>query len=182
MNTGLAILIARTKTHPEEFTGYFPSDMSSSKWVIAIENFQQCMTDEEKAAWEEAKKELDKWYLNKRRDDFTEFVMKELAGAGDDDGVSLTSVSHNDINPLTSRIRMQDRYATGLADPVQMYDQRDALRNAYQNNPYQGMGQQPLRVSTQSDESNSLYSVPSLQKASDEGNLLSNFAKSLGFK
>jgi hypothetical protein len=80
MNTGLAILIARTKTHPEEFVGYFPSDMSPSKWVIAIENFQQYMTDEEKAAWEEAKKELDKWHLNKRRDDFTEEVMKKLAG------------------------------------------------------------------------------------------------------
>jgi hypothetical protein len=80
MNTGLAILIARTKTHPEEFVGYFPSDMSPSKWVIAIENFQQHMTDEEKAAWEEAKKKLDEWYLNKRRDEFTEFVMKKLAG------------------------------------------------------------------------------------------------------
>ena len=82
MNTGLAILIERTKTHPEEFTGYFPSDMSPSKWVIAIENFQQHMTKEEKAAWEEAKKELDKWYLDKRRDEFTEFVMKKLAGVG----------------------------------------------------------------------------------------------------
>jgi hypothetical protein len=83
MNTGLAILIARTKTHPEEFTGHFPSDMSPSKWVIAIENFLDCMTDEEKAAWAEAKEWLNEWHLNKRRDDFTEMVMKELAGVGD---------------------------------------------------------------------------------------------------
>jgi hypothetical protein len=85
MNTGLAILIARTKTHPEEFTGHFPSDMSPSKWVIAIENFLDCMTDEEKAAWAEAKEWLNEWHLNKRRDDFTEFVMKKLAGVGDND-------------------------------------------------------------------------------------------------
>ena len=89
---------------------------------------------------------------------------------------------------------MQGRHVTGLADPVQMYDQRDALRNAYQNdqrdalrntyqnNPYQGMGQQPLRVSTQTDDSNSLYSVPSLQKASAEGNILSQIAKRMGRK
>jgi hypothetical protein len=83
MNTGLAILIARTKTHPEEFTGHFPSDMSPSKWVIVIENFQDCMTEEEKAAWAEAKEWLNEWHLNKRRDDFTEYVMKKLADVGD---------------------------------------------------------------------------------------------------
>jgi len=88
MNTGLAILIARTKTHPEEFTRHFPSDMSPSKWVIAIENFLDCMTDEEKAAWAEAKEWLNEWHLNKRRDDFTEFVMKKLAGVADTESVS----------------------------------------------------------------------------------------------
>lgn len=85
MNTGLAILIARTKTHPEEFIGYHPSDMSPSKWVIAIENFQQLMTEEEKAAWEEAKDWLNEWHLNRQRDEFTEYVMKKLAGVGDRD-------------------------------------------------------------------------------------------------
>ena len=83
MNTGLAILIARTKTHPEEFIGYHPSDMPPSKWVIAIENFQQLMTEEEKAAWEEAKDWLNEWHLNRQRDEFTEYVMKKLAGVGD---------------------------------------------------------------------------------------------------
>jgi hypothetical protein len=80
MNTGLAILIARTKTHPEEFFGWETGSHIASKWVTAIGNFDPLMTDEEKAAWEEAKKELDKWYLDKRRDEFTEFVMKKLAG------------------------------------------------------------------------------------------------------
>jgi hypothetical protein len=93
MNTGLAILIARTKTHPEEFTGHFPSDMSPSKWVIAIENFLDCMTDEEKAAWAEAKEWLNEWHLNKRRDDFTEFVMKKLAGVADTESVPSSKYS-----------------------------------------------------------------------------------------
>jgi len=151
MNTGLAILIARTKTHPEEFTGYDYTNMIASKWVTMIENFTQYMTYDEKEEWEEAKIVLNEWYANKRRDDFTEQVMKELAGA-DDDGVSLTSVSHNDVNPL----------------------------NSYQQ--LRGMGQQGLRVSTQSDDSNSLYSVPSLQKSSEENNLLSQIAKRMGRK
>lgn len=43
-----------------------------------MENFTHHMTEEEKFAWEEAKASLDEWYANKRRDDFTEAVMKEL--------------------------------------------------------------------------------------------------------
>lgn len=95
MNTGLAILIARTKTHPEEFVGYHPSDMSPSKWVIAIENFQQLMTDEEKAVWEEAKDWLNEWHLNRQRDEFTEFVMKKLAGVVDTESVPSSKYTEN---------------------------------------------------------------------------------------
>jgi hypothetical protein len=83
MNTGLAILIARTKTHPEEFFGWETGSHIASKWVTAIGNFDPLMTDEEKAAWAEAKEWLNEWHLNKRRDDFTEFVMKKLAGVSD---------------------------------------------------------------------------------------------------
>ena len=80
---------------------------------------------------------------------------------------------------------MQDRYATGLADPVQMYDQRDALRNAYQNNPYQGMGQQPLRVSAQNHDNNQLQTGQFYAGGGGGGGgggVLSNLAKGLGFK
>jgi len=116
MNTGLAILIARTKTHPEEFISDHIGS-SNSRWVNMMENFTQYMTDEERAAWQEAIKSLEEYKINKRRDDFTEEVMKELAGVGDEDGVSLTSVSHNNINPVTSKIRMQGSYSVGWTDP-----------------------------------------------------------------
>ena len=128
MNTGLAILIARTKTHPEEFTGYFPSDMSPSKWVIAIENFQQCMTDEEKAAWEEAKKELDKWYLNKRRDDFTEFVMKKLAGVADTESVSSAEYSEQLGKNL---IATKEVLAAGLMKTFKAQYESEDFTNAF---------------------------------------------------
>jgi DNA-binding helix-hairpin-helix protein with protein kinase domain len=83
MNTGLAILIARTKTHPEEFLGLQNMSHVASKWLSIIENFEYYMTEEEKEAWAEAKEWLNEWHLNKRRDEFTEFVMKKLAGVGD---------------------------------------------------------------------------------------------------
>ena len=81
MNTGLAIIIARTKTHPEEFC--VPISEYRSKWLSLIDDFEKLMTDEEKEAWQEAMYDLSKWHDNKKRDDFTEMVMKELAGVGD---------------------------------------------------------------------------------------------------
>ena len=78
MNQGLEILIARTKTHPEEFVGYEDMSHVASKWVLMVQNFTRYATDEEKEAWQEAMYDLSKWHDNKRRDDFTEAVMKEL--------------------------------------------------------------------------------------------------------
>jgi DNA-binding helix-hairpin-helix protein with protein kinase domain len=83
MNTGLAILIARTKTHPEEFLGLQNMSHVASKWLTMIENFEFYMTEEEKEAWQEAKEALIQYKRNKKRDDFTEEVMKHLAGVGD---------------------------------------------------------------------------------------------------
>ena len=155
MNTGIQILIERMKTNPEDWAAM--TTRGRGKWEAVIVDYWDYLTEEDQNAYKAARNAL-------LQEQFTEVVMKKLAGA-DDDGVSLNSVSHNDINPLmNSKIRMQ-----GRIDP-------------YQNNPYQGMGQQPLRVSTQTDDSNSLYSVPSLQKASTEGNLLSQIAKRMGRK
>lgn len=78
MNQGLEILIARTKTHPEEFLGLENMSHVASKWLSMIENFEFYMTKEEKEAWQEAKEVLIEWRKVKRRDDFTEAVMKEL--------------------------------------------------------------------------------------------------------
>jgi len=155
MNTGIQILIERMKTNPEDWAAM--TTRGRGKWEAVIVDYWDYLTEEDQNAYKAARNAL-------LQEQFTEVVMKKLAGA-DDDGVSLNSVSHNDINPLmNSKIRMQ-----GRIDP-------------YQNNPYQGMGQQPLRVSTQTDDSNSLYSVPSLQKGSEEGNLLSQIAKRMGRK
>lgn len=94
MNQGLKILIARTKTHPEEFTGHELIGNNIPKWLLMLQNFTRYMTDDEKKAWDEAMKGLNEWHENKRRDDFTEAVMKELLVRDGDDGVSLNSVSH----------------------------------------------------------------------------------------
>jgi len=114
MNTGLAILIARTKTHPEEF---IMRNNEYSDWSEQIEVFKQYMTDDEAEAWQKAIKGLDEYECNKKRDGFTEYVMKKLAGVGDDDGVALYSMSHNNINPVTGKIRMQGSYSVGWTDP-----------------------------------------------------------------
>jgi hypothetical protein len=78
MNRGFEILIARTKTHPEEFYGWETGSHIASRWTNMMENFSNHMTEEEKLVWEEAKVGLNEWYANKRRDDFTQAVMKEL--------------------------------------------------------------------------------------------------------
>ena len=78
MNQGLEILIARTKTHPQEFIGHELYNDTIPKWVLMVQNFTRYATDEEKEAWQEAMTDLNKWHENKRRDDFTEAVMKEL--------------------------------------------------------------------------------------------------------
>ena len=96
MNQGLEILIARTKTHPQEFFGWETGSHFASRWVTMMENFTNHMTEEEKLAWGEAKESLNEWYANKRRDDFTEAVMKELLmREGEEEiGVALNSMKH----------------------------------------------------------------------------------------
>ena len=152
MNTGIQILIERMKTNPEEFI--------KDKWGRMLREYWEHMLPEDQAAYTLA-------YGAMMQDQFTEVVMKKLAGVGDDDGVSLTSVSHNDINPL----------------------------NSYQQ--LRGMGQQALRVSTQNNDINQLQnSYQGMQQygaggsgggtiyagGGGGGSMLSNLAKNLGFK
>jgi hypothetical protein len=71
MLSAVAVLIARTKTHPEEFS---EGQLNKySKWGDLINNFSPCMTEEERnalaAAMTEAKRTL-----------FNEAVMKRLVG------------------------------------------------------------------------------------------------------
>lgn len=71
MLSAIEILIARTKTHPEEFSDGQLNKLS--KWGDLINNFSTCMTKEERealaAAMTEAKRTL-----------FNEAVMKRLVG------------------------------------------------------------------------------------------------------
>jgi hypothetical protein len=115
MNRGFEILIARTKTHPQEFFGWETGSHIASRWTTMMENFAHHMTEEEKLAWEEAKESLNEWYANKRRDDFTEAVMKELLirdGCEEvrDDGVALNIRKHP-TKLMTSARMTQDALA-----------------------------------------------------------------------
>jgi translation elongation factor EF-G len=72
MLSAVAILIERTKTHPEEFANGYSSDYG--KWDDVIKEFCLCMTAEEKDALTAA-------MTNARREMFNEAVMKRLAGS-----------------------------------------------------------------------------------------------------
>ena len=72
MLSAVAILIERTKTHPEEFANGYTGDYG--KWDDVIKEFNACMTTEEREALEAA-------LTNARREMFNEAVMKRLAGS-----------------------------------------------------------------------------------------------------
>jgi hypothetical protein len=72
MLSAVAILIERTKTHPEEFANGYSSDYG--KWDDVIKEFCLCMTAEEKDALTAAMTEA-------KRTMFNEAVMKRLAGS-----------------------------------------------------------------------------------------------------
>jgi len=94
MNTGIQILIERMKTNPEEFTT--PQVINGAKWETILNSYWKYLPEEDKAAYQQARDAI-------IQDEFTEVVMKKLAGVGDEDGVE---ASHNDVNPLR-KIRMQ---------------------------------------------------------------------------
>lgn len=69
MNNGLKILIERMKTNPEEFRlGY---RAGGKRWNALIEEYWEIFTDEEKAQYQEALREV-------RLGMFEEEVLKEL--------------------------------------------------------------------------------------------------------
>ena len=72
MLTGLEILIARMKDHPDEF-------LMRRKWDELINEFGEYFTEEELNAYKAARNEM-------MRDLFNEAVLKRLAGEEDDKG------------------------------------------------------------------------------------------------
>jgi hypothetical protein len=178
MNTGIQILIERMKTNPEEFLS--PLHDGRAMWGNIVSTYWEFLSKEDQAAYQQARDAM-------IQDEFTEVVMKKLAGVGDDDGVALGSVTPTPsmgalrINRNTKQYEVWDG-----SQWIETNQSQQALQNQMQNSYQQlrgmGLAQGGLRVSTQSNDSNSLYSVPSLQKASAEGNLLSQIAKRMGRK
>jgi hypothetical protein len=80
MNDGVALLLERIKTHPEEFESNV-----IGKWSHIINSYKQYLEEEDCKA-------LDKAINALMQQRFTEQVMEEL--------VDPKSVSHNDYNPL----------------------------------------------------------------------------------
>ena len=99
MLTGLEILIARMKDHPDEFIKQY-------KWDGLIEDFAGNFTKEELDAYKAARSEM-------MRDLFNEAVLKRLAGE-EDDGKTL---------PSTAKYQAQERYATGTVDSRSLFGQ-----------------------------------------------------------
>ena len=69
MNDGVALLLERMKTNPEEFA--YNANEGSGKWTRLLANFKHCFTSEEITAVEEGIKNIE-------RARFTELVMEEL--------------------------------------------------------------------------------------------------------
>ena len=123
MLTGLEILIARMKDHPDEFIKQY-------KWDELIEHYGEHFTKEELDAYKAARSEM-------MRDLFNEAVLKRLAGEEDD----------GKTQPSTAKIRMQGRYAFGATDPRAMLGQADPILAAKQANA--AMQQQAYNTATQ---------------------------------
>jgi len=96
MLTGLEILIARMKDHPDEF-------LMRRKWDELINEFGEYFTEEELNAYKAARNEM-------MRDLFNEAVLKRLAGEEDDTGKTMPDTATG-------------RQAFGWTDPKALFGQ-----------------------------------------------------------
>jgi len=107
MLTGLEILIARMKDHPDEF-------LMQRKWDELINEFGGYFTEEELNAYKAARGEM-------MRDLFNESVLKRLAGE-----------EESEPPPSTAKYSAQGRYSQGWTDPRAMLGQADPILAAKQ--------------------------------------------------
>lgn len=103
MLTGLEILIARMKDHPDEFIKQY-------KWDGLIEEFADNFTKEELDAYKAARSEM-------MRDLFNEAVLKRLAGEEESDIEKAKAV----VGKMA--YGAQGRYTLGTADPRAVFAQ-----------------------------------------------------------
>jgi hypothetical protein len=173
MNIGVQILIERMKTNPEEWV-MMRTVGRRGRWEEVIARYWEYMTEEDQQAYTEARHSL-------IRDDFTEQVMKELAGANENNDTGLTSAAlgSTNITPFLGTVRINT-----ITNQYEVYDGRNWVVTN-QNIAY---GQQALRSSTANNDINQLQnSYQGMQQGMQQysaggGGMLSNIAKNLGFK
>ena len=189
MNTGIRILIERMKTNPEEWV-MMRTVGRRGRWEEVVARYWEYMTEEDQQAYTEARHSL-------IRDDFTEQVMKELAGANENNDTGLTSAALGStnitpflgtvrINTITNQYEVYDgrnwvvtNHATatqgGWTDPSLIYGQQ-ALGQAQGTQQYGAAGGLGGAIGG-GNSSNTLYAG-----GGGGGGMLSNIAKNLGFK
>ena len=157
MNTGIQILIERMKTNPEEFAT--PQHGGSAKWENIVRDYYEFLEEEDKAAYQQARRELVQGEL-------TEVVMKKLAGVGEDDGVALSSKTLPSsagslrINHSTNQYEVFDGKSWRVIDPAQQLNPSNPMYGQ------QAMAQQQYGAGG----------------GGDGGSMLGQLAKNLGFK
>ena len=169
MNTGIQILIERMKTNPEEWSQIGIN--SRGKWENTIALFWDYLPEEDQAAYKAARHAL-------LADEFTEVVMKKLAGVGEDDGVALSSktlppnIGSLRINHSTNQYEVFDGKSWVVVDPTQQ-----VILNP--SNPMYG---QQAMAQQQYGAGGSGGGTIYAGGGGDGGSMLGNLAKNLGFK
>jgi hypothetical protein len=149
------------KTNPEEFI--------KDEWGRMIREYWEYMLPEDKTTYTLA-------YNAMMQDQFTEMVMKKLAGVGDEDGVALGSKTQP---PSVGALRLNHN-----TNQYEVWDGHQWIETK-QNVAY---GQQALRSSTANNDINQYHSYQGVQQqysaggAGGDSGLLNNLAKGLGFK
>jgi hypothetical protein len=90
MNTGIQILIARMKDHPEEFYDEY------GRWKFVFNNLD-ILTDFEREEWDKSIRMVKKHELEAKRDKLSELVLRGLAGDNeiDDDKIAAQTAYKN---------------------------------------------------------------------------------------
>jgi hypothetical protein len=108
MNEGVQILLERMKTHPEEFVA--EAQYGVSKWSLAIQNFQEYLSKEDKEALDIAWKQTISEEMQRR---FTQAVMEEL------------------VDPKSGKSLWGDSSLAGTQQAGQTHAQSMAIQQAY---------------------------------------------------
>ena len=125
MNAGIDILLARMKTHPEEF-------YRSSRWTSLYQDFHLWFTDEEKLAFEMGIAEC-------RQTEFNEIVMTRLTGELEEDKEAMGKLKQKYQPPQFSPSQYQQATQLSQLSQLSQYQQaQNSVLNQLDN--IQGVG------------------------------------------